>query len=195
MARSTEHCMAMSSGKAWIVCLGLLLGACTYPQGWFSKPNAGKLPTENNVGDVWITRNDGRVHVWNGTQWMDPRVWNGKQWVDAGPSPSEEVLNQQARYLIDQKLQKDEQDLKALKTRCNDIFSNLRIGMRLLDNDPMMTQCAQISYTKTLHKNHEVWSWNDGSGRSAYVDNGVVTTINGTLPSTTKLSGNAIDPP
>jgi len=52
--------MVMTSGKAWMVCLGLLLGACTYQQSWFNKPNAGALPTTgNDVGAVFITSNDG----------------------------------------------------------------------------------------------------------------------------------------
>jgi len=89
-----------------------------------------------------------------------------------------------------QKLNQAEQaseDLKtSLKKRCDEMFSNLRIGMRLQDSDPMATQCAQISYTKTVHNNHEVWTWKDAGGRSVYVDNGVLTTINGTLSSTTK---------
>jgi hypothetical protein len=185
MARSTERCMAMSSGKAWIVCLGLLLGACTYPQSWFSVPNAGALPmTGNDVGKVLITNNDGRGHVWNGTQW-----------VDAGPSPSEKELNQQARDYIDQKLQKDEQAKTSLKKGCVDMFNSLRVGMRVRDSDPMATQCAEISYTKTLHNNHEVWTWKDGGGRSVYVDNGVLTTINGTVSSTEKISGNGVEAP
>lgn len=183
--------MPMSSGKAWIAWLGLLLSACTNQVKGNVVANIGALgalPMEHNVGDVWITSNDGHGHLWNGTQWVDAQVWNGTQWVNAGPFPSEVELNLQARYLDDQKLQKDELDLKALKTRCDVMFSNLRIGTRLRDGDPMMTQCgAKISsYTKTLHKNHEVWSWNDGSGRSVYVDNGVITTINGTPSSTAK---------
>jgi hypothetical protein len=188
MAQSTEHCMAMSSGKAWIACLGLLLGACTQQLPWKFVDNAGALPmTGNNVGNVLITSNDGHGHVWNGTQWVDAQVWKGTQWVDAGPSPSEVELNQQARYYIDQKLQKDAQASKELKTYCVKKFTDLRIGMRLQDGGDPMTQCAKISsYTKTLHNNHEVWSWNDGSGRSVYVDNGVLTTISGTPSSAAK---------
>jgi hypothetical protein len=177
-SNSRRRGMAMSSGKAWIACLGLLLGACTQQLPWNVAANAGALPmTDNHVGAVWITSNDGHGHVWNGTQW-----------VDAGPSPPEVELNRRAREYIDQKLQKDEQASRALKTRCDEMFSNLRIGMRVRDGDPTMTQCgAKISsYTKTLHNNHEVWSWKDGSGRSVYVDNGVLTTINGTPSSTAK---------
>jgi hypothetical protein len=92
----------MCSGKAWIACLGLLLGACAYQ------------PSESEVA-----------------------------------------------------------------------FSDLRIGMRVRNQDPM-AECAEISYTKTSHLNHEVWNWKDGSGRSVYVDNGILTTINGVLPSITK---------
>jgi hypothetical protein len=73
-----------------------------------------------------------------------------------------------------------------LKKRCDEMFTNLRIGMRVRDDDPMATQCAEISYTKTSHHNHEVWNWKSDGGRSIFVDNGILTTINGTLPSTAK---------
>jgi hypothetical protein len=84
-----------------------------------------------------------------------------------------------------QKLYQGEQAKSVLTKRCDEMFINIRIGMRVRDNDPM-ADCAEISYTKTSHNNHEVWSWKDGSGRSVYVDNGILTTISGTLPSTAK---------
>jgi hypothetical protein len=94
-------------------------------------------------------------------------------------------LDRQALEHI-QKLYQAEQASADLKKRCDEMFSNLRIGMRVRNED-RMAQCADISYTKTAHNNHEVWSWKDGSGsRSVYVDNGILTTINGTLPSAVK---------
>jgi hypothetical protein len=98
-----------------------------------------------------------------------------------------EKLNQEEQASNNQKTH--------LKNSCDKMFSDLRAGMRLRDSDPTMTQCAQISYTKTLHNNHEVWTWNDGGGRSVYVDNGIVTTINGTLSSTTEMSRDGVEAP
>jgi hypothetical protein len=130
--------MAMSSGKAWIACLGLLLGACAYQ------------PSESEVAALPIT----------------------------------DQLNQQAQKHI-QELHQKEQASADLKTRCMEIFASLRIGMRVKHDDPI-AGCAEISYTKTAHNNHEVWSWKDDVGKSVFVDNGILTTINGTLPSTAK---------
>ena len=107
------------------------------------------------------------------------------------PSESEVAASKFTKELNDiagqhiQKLYQKEQAKAALKTRCDEMFSNLRIGMRVRNQDPM-ADCAEISYTKTSHNNHEVWNWKDGSGRSVYVDNGILTTINGVLPSITK---------
>jgi hypothetical protein len=84
-----------------------------------------------------------------------------------------------------QKLHQAEQARADLKKRCDKMFNNLRIRMRVRNEDSM-AQCAEISYTKTLHDNHEVWNWKDGGGRSVYFDKGILTTINGTLPSTPK---------
>jgi hypothetical protein len=99
-------------------------------------------------------------------------------------SPLTAELNRKAGEHI-QKLYQAEQASADLKRRCDEIFANLRVGMRVRDADPM-AECAEISYTKTLHNNHQVWSWKDGGGRSVYVDNGILSTINETLQSTTK---------
>lgn len=124
--------------KAWIACLGLLLGACA------------SQPSESEVAH----------------------------------SPLTAELNRAARqHLL--KLFQVEQASADLKKRCDEMFTNLRIGMHIRDDDPM-AQCAEISYSKTSHHNHEVWNWNNGGGRSIYVDNGILTTINGTLTSTAK---------
>ena len=64
---------------------------------------------------------------------------------------------------------------------CDELFDGLRIGARVRNDGPM-AKCADISYTKTLRSTHEVWTWKSGA-RSIFVDNGIVTTINGTLPS------------
>jgi hypothetical protein len=103
---------------------------------------------------------------------------------EVAASPLTTELNLAAGKHI-QKLYQAEQASADLKKRCDEIFTNLRIGMHVRDDGPM-AQCAEISYTKTSHNNHEVWSWKDGGSRSVYVDNGILTTINGTLPSTAK---------
>jgi len=77
-------------------------------------------------------------------------------------------------------LYQEEQAKADLKKRCDKMFINLRIGMHVRDDDPM-AQCAEISYSKTLHHNHEVWNWTNGGGRSIYIDDGILTTVNGTL--------------
>jgi hypothetical protein len=165
----------MCSTKVWIACLSLLLGACTQHLPSNVVASAGALPQNQDVGAVFITSNDGHGYVWDGTQW-----------VDAGPSPSEVELNRQVRKYIDDKIQMDEQSSRTLKTSCEKMFRGLHVGMHLRDGDPAMTRCGVkiSSYTETLHNNHEVWSWTGDSGRSLYVDNGVLTTINGTPSST-----------
>src|SRR6516162_8227178 len=103
---------------------------------------------------------------------------------EVAATPFTAELNRKAGEHI-QKAYEAEQAYGDLKKHCDEMFSNLRIGMRVRHDDPM-AQCAEISYTKTSRNNHEVWSWKDGGGRSVYVDNGILTTINGTLPSTAK---------
>jgi hypothetical protein len=103
---------------------------------------------------------------------------------EVAASPFTAELNRAAAQHIQKSFQA-EQASANLKKRCDEMFSNLRIGMRIRHDDPMV-QCVEISYTKTSHNNHEVWIWKDGNSRSVYVDNGILTTINGTLPSTAK---------
>lgn len=188
---------------AWIACLGLLLGACAYQ------------PSESEVGEELSPQNQEFIRKLNQAEqasedlktslkkrcdemFRNQRLLLGtcvyqlsESEVGGEPSPQ----NQEFIQKLNQAQQANEDLKTSLKKRCDEMFSNLRIGMRLRDSDPIMRQCAQISYTKTLHNNHEVWTWKDGGGRSVYVDNGVVTTINGTLSSTTKKSGDGVEAP
>lgn len=97
-------------------------------------------------------------------------------------SPLTKRLNDVAGQYIEKRY-RQEQASAARTEGCDALFRNVRLGMRVKDDDPMAA-CAVISYSKTIRNNHEVWTWNDGSNRSVYIDNGIVTTINGTVPNT-----------
>jgi hypothetical protein len=71
------------------------------------------------------------------------------------------------------------QENAAQKTRCDELFKNLRIGMTeasVRNHDPK-GKCASIHSTITAHSKRVSWQWTDGSGRTAVFDNGKLVSI------------------
>jgi hypothetical protein len=104
--------------------------------------------------------------------------------ADVARLPITDALNKTAGQHIKKRYEAETAAANLLR-HCDEAFNDLRIGMRIRGDGPL-AQCANISYSKTLRNNHEVWSWKNSDSQSIFIDNGVLTTINGTIPSSAR---------